>query len=253
HPEGGGAAQKAAHLAPVVVEIVGAPFALAHVAVVFVQAGAVQVGQAGGVGGKVDRHKVHDDTDAHPVAGVDEIGELGRRAVPARDREIAGGLVAPAAVKGVLGQGQQLHVGVVVGGQPGDQLPGQFLVVVPAAFAAVGGGGVGMTLPAAGVHLVDVHGQVAALVPVGHPLPVIKGEGQHRQPAGRARPQLAGKGVGVGVHLDRAVRLGDAVVVAVPFGGAGDVHPPEAGLVFLHGDVLAAGPAAADRHRLRGG
>src|SRR5699024_2841471 len=92
HPEGGGAAQKAAHLAPVVVEIVGAPFALAHVAVVFVQAGAVQVGQAGGVGGKVDRHKVHDDTDAHPVAGVDEIGELGRRAVPARDREIAGGL-----------------------------------------------------------------------------------------------------------------------------------------------------------------
>src|SRR5699024_7880265 len=64
HPEGGGAVQKAAHLAPVIVEVVGAPLALAHVAVVLVQAGAVQVGQPGGVGGKVDRHKVRDDPDA---------------------------------------------------------------------------------------------------------------------------------------------------------------------------------------------
>ena len=153
----------------------------------------------------------------------------------------------------MLGQGQELHMGVVVFGQPGHQLPGQLVVIVPAALAAVWGGDAGLALPAAGVDLVDVHGQVAAFVPAGHPFPVVKREGQHRQPAGGARPQLAGKGVGVGVHLDRAVRLGDAVMVAVPFGGAGDVHPPEAGLVFLHGDVLAAGPAAADRHRLRGG
>ncbi len=78
HPEGGGAVQEAAHLPAVVVEVAGTPLAVAHIAVVLVELGAVKVGQRVGVGRKVDGDKVHDDADAHPVAGVDEGGKLGR-------------------------------------------------------------------------------------------------------------------------------------------------------------------------------
>ena len=55
HPQPGGAAQKAAHLPAVVVEVAGAPLALSHVAVVLVQVGAVKLCQRVGVGGKVHR------------------------------------------------------------------------------------------------------------------------------------------------------------------------------------------------------
>ena len=40
--------------------------------------------------------------------------------------------------------------------QPGDQLPGQLPVIVPAARAVLAGG-VGLVLPAACMELVDVH------------------------------------------------------------------------------------------------
>ena len=256
-PEGGGAVQKAAHLPAVVVEVAGAPLAAADVAVVLVQAGAVQPGQTGGVGGKVDRHKVHDYPDAHPVAGVDQPGELRRAAVPAGRGEVAGGLVAPAAVKGVLGQRQQLEMGEVVLGQPGDQLPREVVVVVPPV-RPVGGRRTGLVLPAAGVQLVDVDRQVVPLGAAGHPLAVVKGEGQAGQPAGGAGPQLAPEGVGVGVQLGDAVRPGDAVLVAVPLLRAGRPRAPEAGVVFGHGQVGAVlegmgpvGAAQADRHRPR--
>ena len=69
--------KKAAHLPAVVVEVAGAPLALSHVAVVLVQVGAVKLCQRVGVGGKVHRHKVHDDADAHAVAGVDKARKTG--------------------------------------------------------------------------------------------------------------------------------------------------------------------------------
>ena len=105
---------------------------MAHIAVVLVEVGAVKVGERVAVGGKVDGHKVHDDTNAHPVAGVDKGCKVGGVAVAAGDREVTGGLVAPAAVKGMLCQRQQLHMGEAVIQQPGDQLPGQLPVIVPA-------------------------------------------------------------------------------------------------------------------------
>ena len=75
-------------------------------------------------------------------------GKLGRGAVPAGDGEVAGGLVAPAAVEGVFCQRQKLYMGEVVFQQPGDEFPGQLFVIVPAV-RAVGLGGVGLMLPAA--------------------------------------------------------------------------------------------------------
>ena len=253
HPEGGGAVQEAAHLPAVVVEVAGTPLAVAHVAVVFVEVGAVKVGQRVGVGRKVDGDKVHDDADAHPVAGVDEGGELGRGAVPAGDGEVAGGLVAPAAVEGVLGQRQQLHMGEVVLQQPRDQLPGQLFVVVPAV-RAVGPGGAGLMLPAADVQLVDVHGQVAALVPPLHPCAVVKGEIQPGQAAGVGGADFGGKGVGVGPHNDAAVGAVDAVFVEVALAQPGHKAAPYAGVGLLERDAgTPAVKAAADLHGGRAG
>ena len=248
HPEGGGAVQKAADLAPVVVEIAGAPLAVAHVAVVLVEIGAVEAGQSVSVGRKVDGNKIHNDANAHPVTGVDEGGKLGRAAVPAGDGEIPGGLVAPAAVKGMLGQGQQLHMGEVVVQQPGDQFPGQLLVIVPAV-RAIGLCGVGFLFPAARVELVDIQGQVAAFVPPLHPGTVVKAEVQPCQAAGGAGAQLGGKGIGVGVEHDAAVRPVDPVFVEVALGKARNEAAPQAGVGFFHGHAGApAIKAAADLH-----
>ena len=105
-------------------------------------------------------------------------------------------------------------------------------------------------LSAAGVHLIDVHRQVVALGPPGHPFAVVEGEFQPGQAAGGAGPQLGREGVGVGVQLHPAVRPGDAVVVAVPLGPAGDEQLPEAGRVPLHGDALG-GKVALHLHRRR--
>ena len=132
HPQGSGTVQKAAHLPAVVIEVAGAPLAVAHIAVVLVEVGAVKLCQSVGVGGKVHRHKVHDDANAHAVAGVHKAGKLGGSAVAAGNGKVAGGLVAPAAIEGMFGQRQQLHMGKVMVQQPWDQLLGQLLIVVPA-------------------------------------------------------------------------------------------------------------------------
>ena len=248
HPQPGGAAQEAAYLPAVVVEVAGAPLALAHIAVVLVQVGAVELGQCVGVGGKVHRNKVHDDADAHAVAGVDEGSELGRGAVAAGHREIPGGLIAPAAVKGMLGQRQQLHMGKVMVQQPGDQLLGQLLVVVPAV-RAVGLGAAGFVLPAPGVQLVDVQRAVAALVAPLHPGMVVKGKIQLCQTAGRAGAQLGGKGIGVAAHHHAAVGSVDAVLIKITLGQARDKGAPHAGLGALHGHTgFPAVKAAAHLH-----
>ena len=248
HPEGGGAVQEAAHLPAVVVEVAGAPLAVAHIAVVLVEVGAVKVGERVAVGGKVDGHKVHDDTNAHPVAGVDKGRKVGGVAVAAGDREVTGGLVAPTAVKGMLCQRQQLHMGEAVIQQPGDQLPGQLPVIVPAVRAVLAGC-VGLVLPAACMELVDVQGQVAALVPPLHPAGIVKGKVHPGQPAGRAGPQLSGKGVGVSPHHGAAILAVDAVFVQLSLGKAGHKAAPHAGVSLLHGNARPpAVKAAADLH-----
>ena len=248
HPQPGGAAQKAAHLPAVVVEVAGAPLALTHVAVVLVQVGAVKLCQRVSIGGKVHRYKIHDDADAHAVAGVDKAGKLGGGAVAAGHREVAGGLVAPAAVKGVLCQRQQLHMGKVMLQQPRDEFPRQLLVVVPPV-RTVRPGCAGLMLPAAGVQLVDVQRAVAAFVPPLHPRGVVKGEVQLCQLAGGAGAQLGRKGIRVAAHHHTAVGTMHPVFIKVALCKAGDECAPHAGIGFFHGHAcLPAVEAAADLH-----
>ena len=67
-------------------------------------------------------HPVHDDTDPMLVERIDKIHEILRRAVAGSRGEVAGGLVAPRAVKWVLAHRHQLHVSEVhAGGVVGEQ------------------------------------------------------------------------------------------------------------------------------------
>ena len=78
---------------------------------VFVQVGAVKLGQAVGVTREVGRHPVQDHAQTGVVRGVDKVAEVLRRAKARGGREQAQRLVAPGAVKRVLADGQQLQVG----------------------------------------------------------------------------------------------------------------------------------------------
>ncbi|OPZ92587.1 MAG: hypothetical protein BWY73_00731 [candidate division TA06 bacterium ADurb.Bin417] len=167
-PEEGAADQEIGHLVAPVVEDVGSPvpvFALARVGV-FVEGGAVEPGQAVVVGREVGRRPVEDDSDPVAVQVVDEPGEVLRLAVPAGGGEVAGGLVAPGFIEGVLGDRQQFDVGEAEGTQVLDQARGQFPVVQEPA--------VGPPVPGAEVQFVnrDRRSGLVALEAIGHPLPV---------------------------------------------------------------------------------
>ena len=169
-------------------------------------------------------------------------------AVPAGDGEVAGGLVAPAAVEGVFCQRQKLYMGEVVLQQPGDELPSQLFVIVPAV-RAVGLGGVGLMLPAAGMEFVDVHGQITAFIPPLHPCAVIEGKVQFGQAAGVGGADFGRESVGVGPHDHAAVGPVDAVFVELPLAQPGYKAAPHTGVGFLERDACApAVKAAADLH-----
>jgi len=78
---------------------------------VLVKVSAVEVTQAVLVRGKVGGHPIQDDADAVLMELIDEVHEVLRRAIAARGRKVAGGLVPPGTVEGVLHERQELHVG----------------------------------------------------------------------------------------------------------------------------------------------
>ena len=67
------------------------------------------------------RHPVEDDADPGRVRGVDEVGEILRRAEAARRREQRDRLIAPRAVERILGDRQQLDMGEAHIAHVGDQ------------------------------------------------------------------------------------------------------------------------------------
>ena len=145
-------------------------------------------------------------------------------------------------------QRQKLYMGEVVFQQPGDELPGQLFVIVPAV-RAVGLGGVGLMLPAAGMEFVDVHGQITAFIPPLHPCAVVEGKVQFGQAAGVGGADFGRKSVGVGPHDHAAVGPVDAVFVELPLAQPGYKAAPHAGVGFLERDACApAVKAAADLH-----
>ena len=198
-----------------------------------VEMGAVEEGQAVGVLGEVRGHPVQDDADVVLVAVVHEVHEVIGVAEAAGGRKVAGGLVAPRAVERVLGDGQQLDVGVVHLQRVLDQLVGQIPVVEKAVV-------LGHAPPTAQMHLVDVDGLVQTLArgTLGHPclvLPCVLVHVPH--PGIGARTQLGVEAVGIGFVDFVAQQLGfDRVLVMGALGQIGDEEFPQARIpASLHG------------------
>mmetsp|Transcript_101961 Transcript_101961/g.285787 ORF Transcript_101961/g.285787 Transcript_101961/m.285787 type:complete len:284 (+) Transcript_101961:979-1830(+) len=101
-----------AHLVPAEVEDAGSPLlvlALARI-LILVRRRTIVVHQGPLVLAEMRGHKVHDDADAGVVHGVHKKLEIVRRAKPRVASIVASDLVAPRAVKGVVGERQQLQV-----------------------------------------------------------------------------------------------------------------------------------------------
>ena len=244
-PEQGRRDQKALDLGHAVVKDHGSPLAVlapAGVGVLIAGLAVVHV-QAVGVLGEVGGHPVHDHPDAGGVALVHKQLKVVGGAKPAGGGKVPGDLVAPAAVEGMLGDGQQLDVGIAHLEDVGDQLVRQFAIAVGHTFF--------LGAPAAKMQLVDIDGRVdgvggaAGLLP-GLVLPLVA-----LQPVDLAAVGGAGLGVeGVGVGLEQQVvgRRGDAVFVHIIFPDARDKCLPDAAVLQgVHG-VAAGHPAVEIPH-----
>lgn len=162
-PEIQGRAQKAQDVRLCEVEQDGAPWAVPQVWVIrLVQAGAVKAGQRVIVRDKVGRNKVQNHPDAGLMASVDQRHQLVRGTVAAGGGKVAGYLISPGGVQWVLGEGQQLDVGVAHLPDVGDELVGQ-LVILEEALAAIPI----LHSPGTGVQLVDVERAIKIFLPGG--------------------------------------------------------------------------------------
>ena len=213
---------------------------------------AVKGGKAVGVGAKTAGHPVHNHADACLVACIDKVHELLRVAVARRGGVVAGRLVAPGAIEGMLHKRHDLDVGVAHIAHVVHELHRQ--VVVGVELAALRGEGihgagvvavlvrlalrrVAVALPRANMHLVDVkrlrHVVMAgaALKPRGVvPLVAIEGP-QH---AGRSRRALGLKGIRIGlVELFALVGL-DKVLIELALLGARNKAFPNSARMHGH-------------------
>ena len=246
--------QEALHFVHAEVEDHGAPFlVLAAAGVGVLIAGlAVEHIQAELVLGEVRGHPVHDDADAGVVHLVHKGHQVLGGAVAAGGGKVARHLVAPAAVEGVFHDGQQLDVGVAHLGDVGDQQVGQLGVVV----GHIGAVLLLFHLPAAGVHLVDVHGAVDEILGLLRLLPGGVGPvkaGQVVDLAAVGRPGLGVEGVGVGLKDQVPGPGGDAVLVDVEFLHARDEQFPDGSAVDLLHGVAARLPAVEIAHHAYSG
>ena len=160
--------QEGADLAAGEVELMRAPVG---VNLVLKQHVAVKGGKAVRVGAKTAGHPVHDHADACLVARIDKVHELLRIAIARRGGIVAGRLVAPGAIEGMLHKRHDLDMRVAHVAHVVHELHRQ--VVVGVKLAALRGEGVhgtgvvavlvrlalrriAVALPRANMHLVDV-------------------------------------------------------------------------------------------------
>ena len=105
--------EEAPHLVPAVVEDEALPVGVEAQPWIGVleEVCSVEIGQCELVGREVGRHPVEDHADAGAVELVDQPHESLRIAVATGRGEVAGRLIAPRPVEGVLHERQELHVG----------------------------------------------------------------------------------------------------------------------------------------------
>ena len=136
----------------------------------------------------------------------------------ARGGVIAGALIAPGAVVGVLHHWQQLQMGVAHIPDVGNKLGGDFVPGVK--------GAVLVAPPGAQMHLIDVPGALQG--PAGtHPLAVPPGVSKLPHLRGRARPGFGGKAVGVSLPAADAVGPLYYIFIQTALSRLGHDAPPE--------------------------
>ena len=233
-PEHGVGDQEGLHLGLAVVVDAGGPVGMLvhHGVGQLVAAGAVKLIQTVLVLREVGGHPVEDDADVRLMAAVDELHELLRLAVAGRGRVVAGDLIAPAGVVGVLGDGHELDVGVAHFLYVGDQLVGQLAVAVE--------GAVRLALPGAEVHLIDVDRALQHVAPrlAGEVEAVVPLVAVELVDAARGLGQAAGlHAVGVGLPHAAAVAVVDENFVSSAWLGVNREGLPHALGDAVHGQI----------------
>ena len=94
----------------------------------FVERGAVEMGEAMRVDREMRRHPVEDDAEARRMRTIDEAREARRIAEAAGRREQADRLIAPGGIERMLGDRQQFEMGEAQIDDIGDQRVGEFVV-----------------------------------------------------------------------------------------------------------------------------
>ena len=114
HPEQGIGNQVVGNLGPAVIIYQRSPMGVSALPGVFVliKAGAVKIGKAVGIPGKMGRNPVQNNADSRLVQLVDKPHEILWRAVPGCGRVIADHLISPGAVQRMLHHGHQLHMSI---------------------------------------------------------------------------------------------------------------------------------------------
>ena len=127
-------------------------FALSRVSV-FEERLTVKICKAVGILREMSRNPVQDDTDPLFMHIVYEIFELLRSTIAGGGSIVAGYLVAPGAIVGMLGNSHQLYVGIAHFFDVGGQFRCRLLIgIVAVLFRAV------FLFPGAQVNLIDTHG-----------------------------------------------------------------------------------------------
>src|ERR1700675_4561188 len=113
NPEERTAQQKTLHLMPPVIKNPAAPIRMHSLTVIgmLIEVRAIEIAQAMLVGGKMRRHPVQDHADTLLVQIVNEVHTIRRRPIASCGGEVAGGLVAPGGVKGMLHDGEEFDMG----------------------------------------------------------------------------------------------------------------------------------------------
>ena len=241
--------QEALHLAAAEVEHHGAPllmFAALRIRVL-VAGFAIKVVQAELILREVSRHPVHDHADAGGMELIHKGHQVLGGAVAAGGCKIAGDLIAPAAVKRIFHDRQQFHMGIAHLCDIRDQLVCQLGIIV------------GLTallhLPAAGVHLVNIHRAVDHISLFLCCLPCIIVPRKTTDIVDLAAVGRAGLGVeriGIGLIDQITCAGGHAVFINIIFFHARDEQFPYGIAIHLAHRVAARLPAVKVAHHADG-
>ena len=241
--------QEALHLAAAEVEHHGAPllmFAALRIRVL-VAGFAIKVVQAELILREVSRHPVHDHTNAGGMELIHKGHQVLGGAVAAGGCKIAGDLIAPAAVKRIFHDRQQFHMGIAHLCDIRDQLVCQLGIIV--GLAAL------LHLPAAGVHLVNIHRAVDHISLFLCCLPCIIVPRKTTDIVDLAAVGRAGLGVeriGIGLIDQITCAGGHAVFINIIFLHARDEQFPYGIAIHLAHRVAARLPAVKIAHHADG-